>query len=334
MSKPFARSSLMRWLLEPEPPGLGLDLRSNELSIARLNPKRGKAELDLCVTSPLPAGCLQFDMLEPNIRDGDTLTQVIESVLLRSGAAGSKRIALTLPDYLARVSVVELAEAPRSSAETVDVLKFRLKKSLPFDVDQARLAYEPLAGHLMSTPTYLTGVMHEAVVSQYEDFFTDLGFHVGLVVPASVSLLRILNPLAEQNLSPDADYFFVNVEREYFTVSLVRERGVPVLIRTLGLRASDGPPVAYSEEDLLQDVIPTAIYYREKLQGTSLERVYYRSLRPDLIHLREILEEQFKVPSEPLNLMGAVSIASDLQMDATLADSVGAAAGAAFGRVA
>ncbi len=319
----------MRWLLEPEPPGLGLDLRATELSLARLAAKRGKAELDLGVTSPLPPGCLQFKMLEPNIRDGDTLAQVIESVLLRSGAAGSKRIALTLPDYLARVSVVELAEAPRSSAETVDVLKFRLKKSLPFHVDQARLAYEPLAA-----ATYLTGVMHEAVVSQYEDFFTDLGFHIGLVVPASVSLLRILSPLAEQNLSPGADYFFVNVEREYFTVSLVRERGVPVLIRTLGLRASDGPPVAYSEEDLLQDVIPTAIYYREKLQGTSLERVYYRSLRPDLTHLREILEEQFEAPSEPLNLMSAVGIASDLQMDATLADSVGAAAGAAFGRVA
>ncbi len=152
-----ARSTVLRWLLEPEPPGLGLDLRSNELSLARLADKRGKAELDLCVTSPLPPGCLQFNMLEPNIRDGDTLTQVIESVLLRSGAAGSKRIALTLPDYLARVSVVELAEAPRSSAETVDVLKFRLKKSLPFDVDQARLAYEPLDGHVMSTPTYLAG---------------------------------------------------------------------------------------------------------------------------------------------------------------------------------
>ena len=332
MSKPFARSSLMRWLLEPEPPGLGLDLRTNEFSLARLSAKRRKAELDLCVTSPLPPGCLQFNMLEPNITDGDTFAQVIESVLLRSGAAGSKRIALTLPDYLARVSVVELAEAPRSSAETVDVLKFRLKKkTLPFDVDQARLAYQPLAG---ATPRYLTGVMHEAVVSQYEDFFTDLGFHVGLVVPASVSLLRILNPLAEQNLSPGADYFFVNVEHEYFTVSLVRERGVPVLIRTLGLRTSDGPPVAYSEEDLLQDVIPTAIYYREKLQGTSLERVYYRSLRPDLVHLREILEEQFEAPSEPLNLVGAVGIASDLQMDVTLADSVGAAAGAAFGRVA
>ena len=81
-------------------------------------------------------------------------------------------------------------------------------------------------------------------------------------------------------------------------------------------------------------MIPTAIYYREKLGGTSLERVYYRSLRPDLPHLREILEEQFEAPTEPLNVMGAVDVASDLQMDADLADSVGAAAGAAFGRAA
>jgi len=331
MSKRVGRSRVARWLLDPEPPGLGLDLRSGELSIARLSDKRGKNELDLCVTSPLPPGCVNFNMLEPNILDVDTLTQVIESVLVRSGAANSKRIALTLPDYLARVSVVELSEAPRSSAETVEVLKFRLKKSLPFDVDHARIAYEPLGG---ASPTYLTGVMHEAVIGQYEAFLTDLGFRVGLVLPASVSLLQVLRPLAAKNLSPGADYFFVNVEREYFTVSLVRERGAPVLLRTLGLRTSDGPPVAYSEEDLLQDIIPTAIYYREKLKGTSLERVYYRSLRPDLAHLREILEGQFEAPSEPLNIMGAVAIASDLQIDSALADSVGAAAGAAFGRVA
>ena len=134
--------SLLSWLVEPEPPGLGLDLRANELSLARLSDKRGKSELDLCVTSPLPPGTLQFNMLEPNIRDSDTLAQVIESVLLRSGARNSKRVALTLPDYLSRVSVVELPEAPRSSAETVDVLKFRLKKSLPFEIDDALASKE------------------------------------------------------------------------------------------------------------------------------------------------------------------------------------------------
>ena len=324
----------MSWLLDPEPPGLGLDLRSKEMSLVRLAAKRGKPEIDLSVTSPLPEGCLSYRMLEPNILDRPALAQTIENVLLRSGAAGSKRLALTLPDYLSRISVVELSEAPRSTAETVDLLKFSLRKSLPFDVDDARLAFERLPKTASGQPAYLTGAMQESVVSQYEDFLTEMGFHVGLVLPASVSLLHVLGPHAERNLAPGADYFFVNVEREYFSITLVRDRGVPVLTRTLGLRATNGPSVLYSEEDFLEEIIPTAIYYREKLHGGALERVYYRSLRPDLAHVREILEEQFEAPSEPFNLLSVVGTAPDLKIDAALADSVGAAAGAALGRAA
>lgn len=323
----------MRWLLDPEPPGLGLDLRTGELSLARLSAKRGKPELDLCVTAPLPPNCLAFSLIEPNILDPKALRQSIDNVMRSAGANGAKRIALTLPDYVARISVVELAEAPRSTSETIDMLKFRLKKSVGFDTDQARLAFERIPG---TKPAYLTGVMHESVVGQYEDFLAELGFEVGLVIPASVSLLQILAPAASSNLAPGADYFFVNVEREYFSVSLVRDREVPVLTRTLGLRSSngDGPPVIYNEDDLLREIIPTAIYYREKLKGSSLERIYYRSLRPDLIHLRELLEEQFEAPTEPLNLRSALGIAENLEMDAALADSVSAAAGAALGSAA
>jgi hypothetical protein len=51
---------------------------------------------------------------------------------------------------------------PRSSAELVEFLKFRMKKSLPFDVERARVAFERLPGE---APTFLTGVMHEEVVS-------------------------------------------------------------------------------------------------------------------------------------------------------------------------
>ena len=61
-----------------------------------------------------------------------------EHLLRPAGARNAKRIALTLPDYLARVSVVELAERAALERGDVDVLKFRLKKSLPFDVDDAR----------------------------------------------------------------------------------------------------------------------------------------------------------------------------------------------------
>ena len=62
--------------------------------------------------------------------------------------------------------------------------------------------------------------------------------------------------------------------------------------------------------------------------------MFYRSLRPDMTELRQLLEEQFETASEPFELLSAVSTASDLNIDAEIADSVGAAAGAAIGRVA
>ncbi len=325
------QNPLLRWLLDPETPGLGIDIRAGELSLVRLTDRGGKPELSACVTTPLPDACLAFELQEQNIVDRDVLTQTVRDLLARADATGARRIALCLPDYLSRVSVIELPDAPRTKAETNEVLKFSLKRSLPFDANDARLAFERLPA---KKPTYLTGVMHESVVSGYEDFFEELGLHVGLILPASVSMLRMLSPVASKYLAPDADYFFVNLERDYFTVCLVRHRDTPVILRTLGMRGPEDGTTAYSREDLVQEIIPTAIYYREKLGGTTLSRVFYRSLRPDLGNISELLEEQFETPSEPFELARAVAAAKDLQVDPVLASSVSAAAGAAAGRVA
>jgi hypothetical protein len=84
----------------------------------------------------------------------------------------------------------------------------------------------------------------------------------------------------------------------------------------------------------VRELVPTLIYYREKLGGGSPFRVYYRSLRPDLTHLSELLEDQFEVPVEPVDLRRAVTIAGHLNIDSDLASTLGAAAGAALGRAA
>jgi type IV pilus assembly protein PilM len=324
------RNLILSWLLDPEPPGLGIDIRQDEIAVVRLS-ERKPLEIDLSFVEPLPEGLLHFHMLEPNILDEEGFSKAVSGALQKAGLAGKKRMALSIPDHLARIAVMELPNPPRSSAELVEFLKFRMKKSLPFDVERARVAFERLPGEV---PTFLTGVMHEAVISQYEEAFTRLGYQVGLVLPASVSLLQLLRPLARRELAPGDDYFFVNAERAYFSVSLVRDRDVPVLIRTLGLSTEDGVPRIYGEEDFLQEIIPTAIYYREKLEGQSLARVYYRSLRPDLLHIREILESQFEAPSEPFNLGKAIPVGRELSLGAEAADAIAAAAGAARGKAA
>ncbi len=323
---------LVRWLLQPPMPGLGIEFRHDEVVIVRFAERRGKTEMDLCLKTPLPSGVVQLAMLEPNILEPEALARFLRELLDQAGVR-SQRIALTLPDTLASVSLAELPEAPRARKEIAEVLGFHLRKSLPFGMEQARIAFEPLA---RGSSSFLTGVMHEAVVSQYEELLGGLGFHVGSVETSSLSLLNLWRPIAAKELPRDSDYFFLNFEESYFTVTLMR-KGAPALVRTLGRRspaAEAGPGGSYPIDEVLGEMVPTLIYYREKLGGTSPARVYYRSLRPDLEGLPGELESQFDSPVEPFVLERAVTVGDHLNVDGSLAWAASAAAGAARGKAA
>jgi type IV pilus assembly protein PilM len=315
---------LLHWLIAPPPAGLGMELRSNQVVVARFSEKRGGRELDLCLKAPLPSGVIEISMLEPNLKEPEGLAGFLRQLLDQAGVRG-RRIALTLPDTLARISVEDLPEAAGAKGDAADLLRFRLKKTLPFGADKARVAFQSLPG---SSHSYFTGVMHEEVVSQYEALLEGMGFHVGVVETSTLSVLNLLRGAVEKDIPSEADYFFLNVEEDYFSFVVVRD-GLPLLLRTLGSRS--GRAIPYQADELVRELIPTLIYYREKLGGNIPARVYYRSLRPDLIDLPGLLESQFEAPVEPVALEKAVTIGDHLNVDEDLASTLSAAAGAALG---
>jgi hypothetical protein len=286
--------------------------------------------MDLCLRTPIPSGIVGFSMTETNVQESEGLHSFLRKLLDQAGIR-DRRIALTLPDILARVSVVDVADAPRRRKDLADELRFRIKKSLPFGAEQIRLAFKPVPGN---ASLYFTGVMHDEVVSQYENLLGDLGFHVGVVETSSLSLLNLWQPVADRRLPKKSDYFLLNLEEDYFSVVLVRD-SVPILLRTLGHRTptpggSNGPQ--YQIDELVREIVPTLIFYRERLDGAvSPTRVYYRSLRPDLADLKETLESQFETQAEALDLHQSVMVGDNVQIDAPVASKVSAAAGAALG---
>jgi type IV pilus assembly protein PilM len=280
--------------------------------------------------APVPSGVIELSMLEPNLKESEGLAGFLRQLLDQAGVRG-RRIALTLPDTLAHISVEDLPEAAGARGDVAELLRFRLKKTLPFAADQARIAFQSLPGRNTS---YFTGVMHEQVVSQYEDLLEGLGFHVGVVETSTLSLLNLLRPVVEKGVPPGADYFLLNIEEDYFTFVIARDK-LPVLLRTLGNRSGGRVGTGqYEADELVRELIPTLIYYREKLGGDSPARVYYRSLRTDLVDLPGLLEGQLEAPVEPIDLGKAVAIGNHLNVDEELASTLGAAAGAALGRAA
>ena len=100
---------------------------------------------------------------------------------------------MILPDYCARVAVLDFDTFPSDLEEQQALVRFRLKKSVPFEVDTAVVSYveQPRSGAKVEV---LAAVMSSDIVVQYEAPFRAAGFHPGLVTTSSLAALNLLAP--------------------------------------------------------------------------------------------------------------------------------------------
>ena len=96
--------------------------------------------VEMAAARELAPGTVVPDLMEANLRDGSAIRQAIESALGSVGARSRDVIAI-LPDTSVRVVLLDFETLPSKRDEAEAVVRFRLKKSLPFDLDDARISY-------------------------------------------------------------------------------------------------------------------------------------------------------------------------------------------------
>src|ERR1700732_125771 len=96
--------------------------------------------LEACAARELAPGCVVPDLVEGNLRQRDAVKAAVESTL-DSVAGGAHHGVVGVPHAVVRVVLLEFDTLPSDSEEAAGVVRFRLKKSLPFDVDKARVSY-------------------------------------------------------------------------------------------------------------------------------------------------------------------------------------------------
>src|SRR4051794_4749741 len=82
--------------------------------------------------APLAAGALVPGVAEANIKAQDAVVEAIRKAL-NDLAPNSRAVSLVLPDTSVRVFVLDFDTLPQKTAEAVPVLRFRLRKMVPFD---------------------------------------------------------------------------------------------------------------------------------------------------------------------------------------------------------
>lgn len=264
----WARPGLL-WLrrryLDPELPLAAVEVRAGSLGVVRVIRDTRGSSLGAAASLALPAGTLKLSMGERNILEPQAFKETLRTLLERTGVFGDGRIGLVLPDPVARVALLPAAEVrARRHAEKEELIRFRLKKAVPFDIREARLSFREVSVPGRE-PTVLVVAILRSILDEYEGACRGLGLEPGMV---QLTGLAILDAVEESR--PPADRVVVNWDEGYISI-LVSRFGAPALARTLtGISASD-------PEQVMREATQTVLYYRERLGGEGIGHAVVRS---------------------------------------------------------
>ncbi len=300
---------LRRRLLEPEYPLIVVEVRARSVGVVRLVRERSKLSLAAAASLELPGGVVRVSMSEPNIAEPAAFKLALGSALERAGALKGGRVALVLPDPVARVSLVPASELRGRGAEVEELVRFRLRKSVPFEIRDARVGVVA-AGPPGSAA--LVGAIFRPVLESYEDACRALELHPGLVELSGLALVSA-------DVTAAGDRLLVNWEDDYLSLVLTRD-GWPVLMRTLV-----GEPAAVPEQ-VVREAANTVLYYGERLGGAGLTGASVRSTRVPVADAVALLREPLGLVAQPLDPWAALGASVPPAESASLAGAAACAA--------
>jgi type IV pilus assembly protein PilM len=217
--------------------------------------------LEACAARELAPGSVVPDLVEGNLRQRDAVRAGIEATL--GGVAGrSKDVIAVVPDAAVRVMLVDFDTLPSDAEEALGVVRFRLKKSLPFDVDKAKVSFH--AQKVNDEVKVVAAVGLASVIEDYEEAFRDAGFNPGVVLPSMLAALG----------AADAKRPTLVVKVDAHTTSIaILSNDQLQLFRTL----ENPRGVTITGEQLAEDVYPSVVFFQDTYH-LNIERIYVAGL--------------------------------------------------------
>jgi type IV pilus assembly protein PilM len=190
------------------------------------------------------------------------------------------------------VFVQHFEDFPRTSEEAIPMLRWKLKKSVPFEVDETLLSYMRQAPRVDGVDV-VTAIARLRIIREYEGLAEQAALRPGVVLSITLAAISILEDQQPTLLA--------RVSGTALTTAIVRQ-GV-----LAGYRCTELPTHAGSvtPQMLLEEIFPLAAYYQDTWQE-GIQAVRVAGLGKRLQEFVGPLEEEFKCDVRSL-LNAAVS---------------------------
>jgi type IV pilus assembly protein PilM len=140
---------------------------------------------------PLEPDVLAISPLKNNVVQPDSFFERVRSLAPENGKNGGRGAALILPDYCTRVAVLDFDDFPSEKAEQNSLVRFRMKKSIPFDLESAQVSFRVQPGRTKKYEVVAVATVLE-IVARYEAAFRRAGFQTGFVTTSMLAALNLL----------------------------------------------------------------------------------------------------------------------------------------------
>jgi len=267
---------LALWLDAPPHPPIALEIAADRISGARFT---RTGALDGFAVEALPPGAITPSAVETNIINQAAVRAAMQGVSERLRAK-NEVTALLLPDTVVRVFVQHFEQFPRSAKEAIPMLRWKLKKSVPFEVDETLISYMRQAPREGGVDV-VTALGRLRIVREYESAAEQAGLQAGVVLSSSLAAVALL---ADQRPA-----LLARVSGSALTTAIVRE-GVLCGYRCTELPAQGG---LLTPQMLLEEIYPVAAYYQDTWQE-GIQSVRVAGLGTRLQEFVPPLETEFR----------------------------------------
>ena len=270
---------LARWLDSIPHPLIACEIAADYVAAARWT--RGGMGLDGFAVEALSPGAILPTPVEANLIDAAEVRAAVGRVFSRLRAK-NEDVALLLPDSVIRVFVLHFDVFPRKPEEAIPILRWRLKKSVPFEAEETVISY------MRQSPRddgvdIVTGLARLRIVREYEALVESVGMSPGVVMSSTLAVVPLL---------PDGrPSLLARVAGTSLTTAIVRE-GMLCGYRCITLPA-DARHV--TPQDLLDEIYPLAAYYQDSW-SEGIAQVRLAGLAERIADFREPFERELGCP--------------------------------------
>jgi type IV pilus assembly protein PilM len=199
---------------------------------------------------PLEPDVLVVSPLHDNVARPEALFERVRALAPPNGRPRRRTAALILPDYCTRVAVLDFDAFPSDPQEQLSLVRFRIKKGIPFELESARVSYQVQSGGTGGKKyQVVVAVAALEIVARYEAGFRAVGFEPGYVTTSSLAALHLLGK--------DGGRVLAKLSGEALAVSVVEGESLR-LVRCVEL-----PEVSVRE--VMAVLYPTFAYIEDEL---------------------------------------------------------------------